>query len=92
MVNPTRNIVVFYDSPCIDGSAAAWAVNESFKNQPAINIEFVPIGYGKPEERTQKILSNLHDGAEAIFVDTSPKDDTLALLSNLKATRQKSKS
>ncbi len=77
-----RNIVVFYDSPCIDGAAAAWAVNEGLKNQPDTNVEYVPIGYGKPEERTQKILSHLHNGAEVIFVDTSPKDDTLELIFN----------
>lgn len=76
----TRNIVVFYDSPCIDGACSAWAVNEALREQPDLNVEYVPIGYGKPEERTQKILSHLHDGAEVIFVDTSPKDDTLDLL------------
>ncbi len=76
----SRSIVVFYDSPCIDGASAAWAVNEAFKDDPSVKVDYVPLSYGKPEERTQKILNNVFDGAEVVFVDTSPKDDTLERL------------
>lgn len=81
-MNTPRKIVVFYDDPCIDGSVSAKIVKDAFKDNPAVKIVFVPISYGSPQIRTQKILSHLSDGAEVIFLDTSPKDDTLEILFN----------
>jgi len=81
-----REVVVFYDSPCIDGAAAAWSIKQAFDQNPAIEVQYVPLTYGKPGDRTRKILSHLKDGMEAIFVDTTPKDDTLDLLFNPECT------
>jgi nanoRNase/pAp phosphatase (c-di-AMP/oligoRNAs hydrolase) len=75
-----KNLVVFYDSPCVDGAASAWIIHEALKNAPDVEVDYVPIGYGRPEERTRQIMAHLRDGVEALFVDNSPKDDTLALL------------
>ncbi|HAX91260.1 MAG TPA: hypothetical protein DCY07_03505, partial [Rhodospirillaceae bacterium] len=77
-----RNVVVFYDDPCIDGSVSAKIVKDALKNNPAVKFNFVPISYGLPHIRTEKILRHLSDGAEVIFLDTAPKDDTLDILFN----------
>lgn len=77
-----KTIIVFYDSPCIDGAASAYAVKNHFADQEGVNVEFVPLGFGIPEARKQKVLDNLRDGVEVIFVDTSPKDITLESLIN----------
>lgn len=81
MPNSThKNIVVFYDDPCIDGATCAWIIREKYKSEPGVSLSFVPLGYGEKKTRTQRVLSHLHNGDEAIFVDTTPKDDTLEFL------------
>lgn len=88
----TQNrIVVFYDNPCVDGSASLWVLHKAFSEEQISGAEYVALGYGNPVERTQKILSHLSDGAETYFLDTSPKDDTLGILFGSCATRQKIK-
>jgi hypothetical protein len=81
-MSTSRSIIIFYDDPCLDGAASMWVAYNALKEDSSANIECIPIGYGKPEERTQRILGHLHDGAEVIFLDTSPKDDTLDILFN----------
>lgn len=75
-----RNIVVFYDDPCIDGAASAWAICNGFKDKKGVNIEYVPLGHGRPEDDKHKVIDAVKDGAEVIFVDTSPTDTTLDAL------------
>ena len=75
-----KNIVVFYDSPCVDGACAAWAVKEGFKNEPDLRISYEPLVHGNPKARAKIIKDYAYDDTEMIFVDTSPSDETLDML------------
>lgn len=80
MADDTRIIVVFYDSPCIDGAGAAWCFEKKYGYEANVNLELVPLSHGSPEARKACILDNVSPDDEVFFVDTSPKDEELTEL------------
>ena len=86
MVENTRNIIVFYDAPCIDGAGAAWCFNKKYGEDTNVNLELVPLPHGAPAIREQTILSNVSNGGDVYFVDTSPKDSELTKLLSVNGT------
>jgi hypothetical protein len=80
MAKNTRNIVVFYDSPCIDGAASAWCFERKYSDDPEVNLELIPLPHGDLEIRKSRILENIINEAEVYFVDTSPKKEELKAL------------
>jgi len=79
--SPKEKIVVFYHGKCADGSGAAWAFNEKYKDDDSVSVKYVAL---RPGERIMEdtIFDNIAPGIKAVFVDISP---TIAILDKMMA-------
>ena len=81
----SRKVAVFFhalseNAMCPDGAAAAWAIREHFKDQPGVDVEFIPLAHGDPEATKQKILRHLDADTETVFADIAPSREVLEML------------
>lgn len=70
--SPSRHLIVIYHDNCIDGLAAAWAVNRAWGADPRTHISYVPYGHHDITGAENNIRREMTPGAEILFVDVAP--------------------
>ena len=63
-----EKITVFYHSPCLDGSTAAWAAYKKWGEE----AHYIGINHGDMEDQKKQILSNIDEDMHVIFADYTP--------------------
>lgn len=66
-----KNIIVIYHRDCIDGVAAAWAVEKKWGRE-AGTLNYIPYGHHDGEAAERSILAALGTGSTIFFVDVAP--------------------
>lgn len=68
MPDNNKKTVVFYHSPCLDGSAAAWMAYKKYGDEAT----YVGINHDGPDAIKKQILAQIDKNTDVVFADYSP--------------------